>query len=97
MAATVSGGASAKPAGEIVRRDLTIDLPDFSDEQLQLDTLRGFNGYIGRLHEHRLGKDAAGLLGARPNPTAAFWRSDSVCLRVSTSWRMSNSLCVVLQ
>jgi len=65
MAAAAAGGsgtASVKPTTEVVRRDLTISLPDFTDEQLQLDTLRGFNGYSDGLHEYRLSRDAAGLL-----------------------------------
>ncbi|MGO4872105.1 MAG: hypothetical protein ACLPGW_16115 [Roseiarcus sp.] len=39
-----------------------IDLPDYDAEQLERDTLRGFNGYAGGLHEYRVKLDENGLL-----------------------------------
>jgi hypothetical protein len=41
---------------------LTIVLPDYTDEQLERDTLRAYNGYAGRLHEYRVKVDGNGLL-----------------------------------
>jgi len=33
---------------------IPVELPDYTPEQLELDTLRGFNGYANRLHEYRV-------------------------------------------
>lgn len=33
---------------------IPVQLPDYTAEQLELDTLRGFNGYANRLHEYRV-------------------------------------------
>jgi hypothetical protein len=52
---------------------LDVTLPDFTAEQLELDTLRGYNGYAGAdgflpapsLHEFRVARDAAGALLVR--------------------------------
>ena len=33
---------------------LPVELPDYTPEQLELDTLRGFNGYANSLHEYRV-------------------------------------------
>jgi hypothetical protein len=41
---------------------LTINLPDYTDEQLQRDTIRGYNGYAGGWHEYRVKTDKDGLL-----------------------------------
>lgn len=41
---------------------LSIDMPDFTQEQLERDTLRGFNGYAGQLHEYRVKVDTGGEL-----------------------------------
>jgi hypothetical protein len=46
-----------------------IDLPEFTPEQLERDTLRGFNGYAGQLHEYRLKLDTDGALLVTVNPT----------------------------
>jgi hypothetical protein len=51
----------------------TIVLPDFSADQLELDSIRGFNGWAGRdafgnnLHEFRVPLDAAGNLQVTVN------------------------------
>jgi hypothetical protein len=52
---------NAQPA----RRGLppvAVTLPDDTDEQLELDTIRGFNGFAGGLHEFRVRLDNRGLL-----------------------------------
>jgi hypothetical protein len=41
---------------------LTVELPDFTDGQLQRDTIRGYNGYPAGLHEYRVRVDKNGLL-----------------------------------
>jgi hypothetical protein len=41
---------------------LTIDLPDYTDDQLQRDTIRGYNGYAGGWHEYRVKTDKEGFL-----------------------------------
>ena len=37
---------------------VTVTVPDYTPEQLELDTVRGYNGYLGGLHEYRLKTDA---------------------------------------
>jgi hypothetical protein len=41
---------------------LVIELPDYSDEQLQWDTVRGYNGYCAGVHEYRVKTDSSGML-----------------------------------
>jgi hypothetical protein len=41
---------------------LNVDLPDYTTEQLERDTIRGYNGYAAGLHEYRVKVDADGLL-----------------------------------
>ena len=48
---------------------LTITLPEYTADQLDLDTLRGFNGYLRQLHEYRVRVDAAGRLVVTPDAT----------------------------
>lgn len=36
---------------------IAVTLPDYTDDQLQLDTIRGFNGFAGGLHEFRVRRD----------------------------------------
>ena len=44
-------------------RALNIQLPEYTQEQLERDTVRGFNGYAGDgLHEYRVRLDAKGKL-----------------------------------
>ena len=40
---------------------LPVELPDYTPEQLELDTLRGFNGYANGLHEYRVRLDNGAL------------------------------------
>lgn len=64
--ATDTKGAATPPpstsSATAVPKPLTITLPDFTDEQLQRDTIRGFNGWAGQLHEYRLKVDSDGML-----------------------------------
>jgi hypothetical protein len=60
-AAAVPSTTSAPPK-EVPRKDLSIILPDFTAEQLQLDTIRGYNGYADGLHEFRVRLDDNGVL-----------------------------------
>jgi hypothetical protein len=41
---------------------LQISIPDFTAEQVELDALRGYNGWSGRIHEFRAACDATGKL-----------------------------------
>jgi hypothetical protein len=41
---------------------VALTLPDYTAEQLEQDTIRGFNGFAGGLHEFRVRLDAQGLL-----------------------------------
>ncbi|MGI4880027.1 MAG: hypothetical protein ACRYG4_21345 [Janthinobacterium lividum] len=56
--------AAARPAGASAgpRPPVTIRVPDYTAAQLELDTIRAFNGYAGGLHEYRLRTDADGIL-----------------------------------
>jgi hypothetical protein len=51
-------GAAPKPPVVPV----VIRVPDYTAAQLELDTIRAFNGYAGGLHEYRLLTDADGIL-----------------------------------
>ncbi len=64
-AAPAAAGAPAAAAGP--PKDLVIELPDYTAEQLQRDTLRAFNGYAG-IHEYRVKKDASGALVVTEDP-----------------------------
>ena len=67
---TVRGGATfrAQVAAwntQPSRRSLptiAVTLPDYTPDQLEQDTIRGFNGFAGGLHEFRVRLDARGLL-----------------------------------
>ncbi len=69
-AGQVRGGAQFRAAvqgwnAQPARKGLpavAISLPDYSADQLELDTIRGFNGFAGGLHEFRVRADARGLL-----------------------------------
>ena len=41
---------------------LQISIPDFTPEQVELDALRGYNGWSANVHEFRAARDAAGKL-----------------------------------
>lgn len=53
---------SAQAQAGTVAKPLTIELPDYTEEQLERDTLRGYNGYAAGLHEYRVKVDGNGLL-----------------------------------
>ena len=56
-------GPGARPLGVAAAATaITVIVPDYTAEQLELDTIRGFNGYAGGLHEYRLRTDANGIL-----------------------------------
>ncbi len=63
----VTAWNNARAAQGLAR--IPVELPDYTDEQLERDTLRGFNGYAGGLHEYRLRLDARGLLVVTVNAT----------------------------
>lgn len=60
-ATDTKGGSTTSPT-TTQTKPLTITLPDFTAEQLQRDTIRGFNGWAGQLHEYRLKVDSDGML-----------------------------------
>ena len=96
--ATFQALVQAYNAPRQYRRKLSpvpIDLPDYDAEQLERDTLRGFNGYAGGLHEYRVKLDENGLLaglhaaGARG---AAEWELVTAQMRRDYyDWIKSNS------
>jgi hypothetical protein len=52
----VEAGAKAKPpveAKNVPRKDLTITIPDLTEEQVQLETIRLYNGAPLHIHEYR--------------------------------------------
>jgi len=57
---------------------LPVDLPDYTPDQLERDTLRGFNGYAGGLHEYRLRRNSDDTLYVTVNASGtrgtAEWR-----------------------
>jgi hypothetical protein len=84
-----SAAAEAVKAGKPapVTPAVTVTLPDYTDDQLRLDTLRGFNGYAGQLHEYRVKVDANGLLvvtlGAGGAQGTAEWERISSADRIA--------------
>nr|WP_295664497.1 hypothetical protein [Polymorphobacter sp.] len=58
----VAGAAPRPPVAPVVVR-----VPDYTAAQLELDTIRAFNGYAGGLHEYRLRTDADGILVVTPD------------------------------
>lgn len=87
--AAVAAQATDRPVPTI--SPVAVTVPDYTPEQLQLDTVRGYNGFAGGLHEYRLRTDERGLLvvhldkGER-NGTAEWQRiSAAERARISTS------------
>lgn len=59
---TVEAAAKAKPpveAKNVPRKDLAITIPDFTDDQVQLETIRLYNGAPLKIHEFRPKMDTA--------------------------------------
>jgi hypothetical protein len=77
--------AGAKPPGSL--KALTIDLPDYTTEQLERDTVRAYNGYAGGLHEYRVKLDQRGLLVVNVAPGGvrgtAEWEAISAQTRIA--------------
>lgn len=63
------------------------DIPDYTDEQLQRDTLRGYNGFALGLHEYRVLLDAAGIVVLNVDPKTlrgtASWELVTAALRTA--------------
>jgi len=68
-AASTAGGGQARTSNEAPPKPLLIELPDYTPDQLQRDTIRGYNGYAGGLHEYRVKVDENGLLGVTEDAT----------------------------
>ena len=64
---------------------LPIAIPEFSAEQVELDALRGYNGWSGRIHEFRAARDSAGKLIVDISPDgktgSARWEQVSATTR----------------
>ena len=77
--------AQSKPEAPL--KALTIDLPDYTAEQLERDTVRGYNGYAGGLHEYRVKVAADGLLvvtvAANGTSGTAEWEAVSAADRIA--------------
>jgi hypothetical protein len=86
-AATAADAAkkAGKPAP--VTPPIAVTLPDYTAEQVRLDTLRGFNGYAGQLHEYRVKVDGNRLLVVTLNAAgtqgAAEWERVSKADRIA--------------
>jgi len=75
--AKLKAAAAAKPDGGTAApvQDLTIELPDYTDDQLERDTLRGFNGYAG-IHEYRVKVDKDGVLVVTEDPSGTKGKAE---------------------
>lgn len=64
---------------------IAVTIPEYTADQLELDTIRGFNGFAGGLHEFRVRLDSKGLLVVTLNATgtvgAAEWERVPVSAR----------------
>jgi hypothetical protein len=60
--AATAEAAAAPGKAPAVQPPIVVTLPDYTADQLQRETLRGFNGWAGGLHEFRPKVDANGLL-----------------------------------
>ena len=60
----------ARPANPPLR-PISITVPDYTPDQLDLDTVRGFNGFAAGVHEYRLLTDANGILVVTVDPAGA--------------------------
>jgi len=75
--AKLKAAATSKPdagtPGPI--QDLTIELPDYTDDQLERDTVRGFNGYAG-IEEYRVKVDKDGVLMVTEDPSGTKGKAE---------------------
>ncbi len=58
---------------------VNITLPDFTADQLELDTIRGFNGFANQLHEFRVRLD-------QNNPPLLFVTLDATRRNGTAEW-----------
>ena len=67
---------------------IAVTIPDYTADQLEMDTIRGFNGFAGGLHEFRVRIDSKGLLvvtlSASGTVGAAEWERVPVSARGSS-------------
>lgn len=86
-AATAAAAAKKAGAAPPNTPPIAVTLPDYTAEQLRLDTLRGFNGYAGNLHEYRVKVDSNGLLVVTLNATGtqgtAQWERVTAAERIA--------------
>jgi hypothetical protein len=86
-AATAAAAAKAAKKPAPATPPIVVTLPDYTADQLQRETLRGFNGWAGDLHEFRVKVDANGLLVVTLNPAstqgAAQWEEVSSTDRIA--------------
>jgi hypothetical protein len=84
-----AAAAAPRPPGTPapVTAPIVVTLPDYTSEQLQRETLRGFNGWAAGLHQHRVKVDANGLLVVTLNPAGtqgtAEWEEISAADRIA--------------
>jgi hypothetical protein len=84
--AAAKPGAPAAAAGTAAVLPLTISLPDYTTDQLERDTLRGFNGFAGGLHEYRVQVDANGALVVQQITSttgSAAWEQVTAAMRTA--------------
>jgi hypothetical protein len=86
-AATAAAAAKAAGKPAPATPPIVVTLPDYTADQLQRETLRGFNGWAGQLHEFRVKVDANGLLVVTLDPSgsqgAAQWEEISSADRIA--------------
>jgi hypothetical protein len=85
--AATAKAAGAGGAAPVPPQAITVTLPDYTADQLQRETLRGFNGWAGGLHEFRPRVDANGVLVVTIAPGAttgaAEWEEISAADRIA--------------
>ena len=69
--ASAPQGGQSQPSAGTTPKPLMIELPDYTADQLQRDTVRGYNGYAGGLHEYRVKVDSNGLLVVTEDATGS--------------------------
>ena len=74
------------------KQPVQVQLPEFNDEQLQRDTLRGFNGFAGGLHEYRVQLDKDGQLAVVESGATATAQWELVTAAMRTAYYGSVNL-----